>query len=45
MVRKLVVVVLLATFAACTGSITTADAITATDEEVQLGGGIVSSGG
>ncbi|HYR09753.1 MAG TPA: hypothetical protein VEQ60_18400 [Longimicrobium sp.] len=45
MVRKLVVVVLLATLAACTGSITAADTITAADEEVQLGGGIHTSGG
>jgi hypothetical protein len=39
MVRKLALVVLLATLAACTGS------ITAADDEPQRGGGIATSGG
>lgn len=46
MVRKLVVVVVLATLAACTGSITAPDSgITAAQTEVQMGGGIATSGG
>lgn len=40
MVRKLVLVVLLATLAACTGS-----SITAAEETPKLGGGIATSGG
>lgn len=46
MARKLVLVVLLATLAACTGSITAPDSgVTAAQSEAQLGGGIATSGG
>lgn len=43
MVRKLVVLTLLATLAACTSSATSS--ITGVDEQPSLGGGIYTSGG